>query len=270
MSRHWSSLAKKVFGRLLEKSTRAERLEQLYKGEDFLDAYREHTDTRVECDPHAAVGGMWEEIGRLQFEFLVNNGLRPDQRLLDIGCGTLRGGRHFIKYMNAGNYSGIDISPKAIEYGKHLVAQEGLSEKQPRLQVSRNKDLRFEEFDGEVFDYLLAQSVFTHLKPEHIEECFEHIGRIMKQDSIFFFTFNREDREFKQIGLKDFGYPFAFFQRLADEHGFDVRDRSADYSHPRGQHMAMLSKKSGGRHPDAPGRLRTSPNLTGPDRCDPV
>ena len=189
-----------------------------------------------------AVGGMWEEIGKLQFDFLVNNGLQSHHRLLDIGCGTLRGGRHFIKYLNAGNYSGIDISPKAIEYGKQLVEQEGLSEKQPRLLVSRNKNLKFKEFDGEVFDYLLAQSVFTHLKPEHIDECFQNISRIMNQDSVFLFTFSEESK-FKQTGLKDFCYPFSFFQCLADEHRFNLTDRSGDYEHPREQHMAMLSKK---------------------------
>jgi hypothetical protein len=38
------------------------------------------------------VGGLWEELGRLQFEFLVGAGLRPEMRLLDIGCGCPRGG----------------------------------------------------------------------------------------------------------------------------------------------------------------------------------
>ena len=247
MSRSLLSFAKRAFRRILGKSKRDKRLERLYlerlyERQGYLDAYSEHTDIRVERNPHAAVGGMWEEIGKLQFDFLVSNGLQPHHRLLDIGCGTLRGGRHFIKYMNAGNYSGIDISPKAIDSGKQLVEQEGLSEKQPKLVVSRNKDLRFKEFDGRVFDYLIAQSVFTHLKPEHIEECFQHISRLMNRDSVFFFTFN-EELEFKQADLKDFCYPVSFFQSLADEYGFNLRDRSEDYKHPRGQHMAMLSKK---------------------------
>jgi SAM-dependent methyltransferase len=230
-------MAKKLLSRLLH----GNRIKRLYNKKGYLDAYSEHTDIRVERDPHSAVGGMWEVTGRLQFDFLVNNGLKPHHRLLDIGCGTLRGGRHFIQYLNPRNYSGIDISPKAIEYGQKLVEQEGLSDKKPRLLVSRNKDLKFKEFDGEVFDYVLAQSVFTHLKPEHVEECFQHIGRIMKQESVFFFTYN-EAGEFIQTGLKDFRYPFSFFQSLAEKYGFDLKDRSKDYEHPRGQHMAMLSK----------------------------
>jgi SAM-dependent methyltransferase len=216
------------------------RIEKMYEKEDYLIAYSKHTDYRVERDPYSAVGGMWEEIGELQFEFLVNNSLQPNHKLLDIGCGTLRGGRHFIKYLKAEKYSGIDISPKAIEYGKQLVKQEGLAEKQPRLLVV--VELTFKEFDGEIFDYLLAHSVFTHLKPESIYECFQNIGKIMNQDSVFFFTY-KEASEFKQTGLKDFCYAFSFFQSLADKYGFNLMNLSGEFVHPRSQRMAMLSKK---------------------------
>ena len=56
------------------------------------------------------IGGHWEALGKLQFDYLVANGLKPGHRLLDIGCGTLRGGRHFIRYLAPGGYTGIDIS----------------------------------------------------------------------------------------------------------------------------------------------------------------
>lgn len=55
-----------------------------------------------------AVGGMWKEIGRLQFDFLVAHGLAPSHLLLDMGCGTLRGGLHFIRYLEPGHYWGVD------------------------------------------------------------------------------------------------------------------------------------------------------------------
>src|ERR1700745_2047005 len=32
------------------------------------------------------VGGLWEEIGTLQFEFMKRMGLRPESLLLDVGC----------------------------------------------------------------------------------------------------------------------------------------------------------------------------------------
>lgn len=38
------------------------------------------------------VGGMWDEIGKLQFNFLLSRGLRPEHVFLDIACGPLGGG----------------------------------------------------------------------------------------------------------------------------------------------------------------------------------
>lgn len=35
------------------------------------------------------VGGRWEETARAQMAALRDAGLRPDHRLLDIGCGSL-------------------------------------------------------------------------------------------------------------------------------------------------------------------------------------
>ena len=52
------------------------------------------------------VGGvddfLWTRIGELQFDFLRAQGLRPNHVLFDIACGALRGGVHFINYLDAG------------------------------------------------------------------------------------------------------------------------------------------------------------------------
>jgi cyclopropane fatty-acyl-phospholipid synthase-like methyltransferase len=204
-------IAKKAIKRLLIMNRSNPRVEKLYKEKPYLEAYSQHTDLRVETDSQAAIGGMWEEIGRLQFEFLITKNMQPHHNMLDLGCGTLRGGRHFIKYLQPGNYYGIDISPKTISSAKELVEQEGLSDKRPQLIVSESKNLKFAEFSGQQFDYILAQSVFTHLQPEHIKECFEHIGTIMRSNAAFYFTYNK-GKEYEQTGFKDFRYPFSYFE----------------------------------------------------------
>src|ERR1700680_1744351 len=65
----------------------------------------------------AYVGGRWEELGRLQFEFMVSRGLRPEHVLLDIACGALRGGVHFIGYLDSGNYLGLEKEKTLIRRG---------------------------------------------------------------------------------------------------------------------------------------------------------
>jgi SAM-dependent methyltransferase len=210
---------------------------RLYKRSDFLDAYRRHTDLRVQADPQDAVGGMWEEMGKLQIDFLITKGLKSHHKLLDIGCGTLRGGRHIIKYLDSGNYYGIDISKGAIDHARTLVNQENLNSKKPILIVNENMNLKFSEFEGNTFDFLLAQSVFTHLPPEHIEECLAHIREIMHEKSVFYFTYH-SGKKYSQKGSKGFRYPFCFFETLAGQFGFKLRDESKAYAHPRGQRMA--------------------------------
>ena len=63
------------------------------------------------------VGGLWNEVGSLQFEFLLKSGLKKSYCLFDIGCGSLRGGVHFIRYLNKGNYVGIDKNLCLIQAG---------------------------------------------------------------------------------------------------------------------------------------------------------
>ncbi len=215
------------------------KLEELYARHEYLDAYAAHTDARVKADPHSAVGGMWEEIGILQFEILVRHGLDPKHTLLDIGCGTLRGGRHFIRFLDVGNYTGIDISRAALEYAHLLVENEGLSGKKPRLMLNWEKSLHFSDLSKERFDFLLAQSVFTHLPREEIQKCFIGVRKIMHSESLFFFTFRARDRA-TRVGLKSFQYPFEFFENLASQHNFRLDDLSNDYPHPRRQAMALL------------------------------
>ncbi|MFS2295205.1 MAG: class I SAM-dependent methyltransferase, partial [Actinomadura sp.] len=65
--------------------------------------------------PEAAVGSRsherWLKLGQMQFDYLLEHGLKPGDRMLEIGCGNLRAGWRFIDYLDAGNYYGIDISP---------------------------------------------------------------------------------------------------------------------------------------------------------------
>ncbi|GAH82205.1 unnamed protein product, partial [marine sediment metagenome] len=58
----------------------------------------------------AAVGppDKYDIIGALQFRIMVAEGLRDSHTLLDIGCGSLRGGRLFLVYLRPSRYFGIE------------------------------------------------------------------------------------------------------------------------------------------------------------------
>ena len=188
---------------------------KLYETLPYLEAYAAHTDSRTIEDPHEAVDGKWKELGCLQFDYLFANDLKPESKLLDLGCGTLRGGRHFIRYLDIGNYVGTDISGRAIEYGRRLVVTERLAAKEPRLIHRRPGEAFFADLDDASFDFILAQSVFTHLPAELIQQCFASVQGIMRESGIFFFTFQCEVKH----GIrnpKDFAHSSKFFASVAE------------------------------------------------------
>jgi hypothetical protein len=48
-----------------------------------------HIRSQVNAGRHReVVGDLWDELGNLQLAFLRKHGLRPEHRLLDIGCGS--------------------------------------------------------------------------------------------------------------------------------------------------------------------------------------
>lgn len=62
------------------------------------------SDDQIEAAEHRKfVGSYWEQIGMLQFHFLINAGLKPYYRILDPDCGALRGCINFIRYLDDEN-----------------------------------------------------------------------------------------------------------------------------------------------------------------------
>jgi len=141
----------------------------------------------IEAGEHRTfVGGLWDEMGALQFEFLKAHGLQPGQRLVDVGCGALRGGVHFIRYLEPGLYHGIDINASLIEAGTREIAQLELDAKAPRLLV--NDRFELSRFDTR-FDCAIATSVFTHLPLNHILRCMVEVRKVLNPGARFHATF---------------------------------------------------------------------------------
>jgi cyclopropane fatty-acyl-phospholipid synthase-like methyltransferase len=149
--------------------------------------WRELNPLAVKLKMHRGlVGGRWDEIGRLQFDFMVSQGLTPASKLLDVGCGALRGGVHFVGYLDDGNYYGIDINKSLLKAGKQELRESGLGAKQVHLQ-------RTDRFDatgfGVQFDFGIAVSLITHLCANQIIYCFQQMRRVMHERSSFYFTY---------------------------------------------------------------------------------
>jgi SAM-dependent methyltransferase len=193
--------------------------------------------------PHyrAFVGqpGRYDLLAALQFNLLTLLGLREYHSLLDIGCGSLRAGRLFIPYLLPGNYCGIEPERWLIEEAvtKEL-GQDLVRIKRPSF--SFDGDFKLGTF-GRRFDYVLAQSIFTHASPAQIARCLEEARSVMGPASVFAATYLKGDTDYDG---SDWVYPDCVpyrettMQRMAADGGLACTP--FNYPHPGGVDWVLL------------------------------
>ena len=138
----------------------------------------------------SAVGpeDQYDLIGGLQFKVLYELGLRDNNRMLDIGCGSLRAGRLFIPYLNAGNYYGIEPDADLVTAGiDNEIGSDLMGLKYPKFDFNDEFNLRCFG-NGAMFDFILAHSIFTHAPPNDIYTCFMEAKLVLKPTGKFITT----------------------------------------------------------------------------------
>lgn len=202
------------------------------------------------------IGGLWDELGQLQFDFLTSQGLRPSHTLLDVGCGSLRGGVKFIPYLEPGRYWGIDKDPTLLQVGWDIeLAKGGLTARQPREQLVCLDDFQFSSL-GIQFDYAIAQSVFTHMPLNRIRRCLARLAPATRQGGRFYATYfeisKSQDREAAQVhsvGGATSHSDRAFYHYSRRDMDFVIEDlpwavdHIGDWGHPRDQKMLLFIKQ---------------------------
>ena len=201
----------------------------------YLINYAKDTDSRVIINPHDAVGGLWNELGLLQFETLKSHDLKACHRVLDFGCGTLRVGRFLIPYLKPGYYTGLDISSEAIRYAK-------LEHPEANLYQVNSDFLAFlTNIKNTRFDYIWCHSVFTHLPPIHMEYTLSGLLMLLTPETKLFFTYQESEK--RMGGLTSWRYPLQDFQDVIGQTlGNNYMIEKCDYAHPRGQVLIKVTK----------------------------
>jgi cyclopropane fatty-acyl-phospholipid synthase-like methyltransferase len=129
----------------------------------------------------------YDLVAAMQFNLLTHLGLREHHKLLDIGCGSLRAGRLFIPYLLAGKYYGLEPDRWLLNEGVNReIGRDLIKLKQPVFDHN-------EEFDltvfGCQFDFILAQSIFSHASPGQISRCLKKAREVMHRESKFCATY---------------------------------------------------------------------------------
>lgn len=187
------------------------------------------------------IGGKWKQLGRLQFAFLLHEGLRPDHRLVDVGCGSLRAGVYLIPYLKAGHYMGIDQEALLIRRGIEDELGRALYDaKRPEFVVSSG--FEFEKFDDRP-DFAIAQSLFTHLARQDIERCLGRLREVIKPNGRFYATIFEADAPVanpeRSHPHRRYEYTASEMRTLARETGWEMT-RLGGWEHPRDQKMLLF------------------------------
>lgn len=183
----------------------------------------------------------------LQFEFLKNQGLKAKHKFLDVGCTWLRGGIEFIRYLAKKNYFGIEKSIGRINLAASALKDQDLLFKEPNLALGDNYDLSV--FGKREFNFVLANSVFTHILPKQIELCLRKIIPALSKNGKFYATFFecsvikgvKDDMDWKGYYI-EVRYPFNFFEDICQEIGNVKVDYIGEWGQIQGQKMMVFRK----------------------------
>ncbi len=131
----------------------------------------------------------FERVGRLQLITLLREGLEPRSRVLDIGCGCLRGGYWLIHFLEPDRYCGIEPNRAMLDAGlTHLLEPEERERKRPRFD--HNADFDTSVF-GETFDVFLARSIWTHASKDQIRTMLDGFVRDTADHAVFLTSYLR-------------------------------------------------------------------------------
>ena len=151
------------------------------------------------------------------FTYLKTKGLKPEHRFLDYGCGVMRTGLYVAKYLNPGNYVGVDISAERLRLGRMLAEKHGLPPDHYKLITVT--DCHVEELAGYEFDYIWVHSVISHMPPDEVRLALTNLRPLLANGGQIIFDFRKGDR-LKRKFLKDWCYPTELMQRVCEDAGY--------------------------------------------------
>lgn len=197
----WRALEKRIERHALARQLsiwwadrRARAWQKRNPGKPFSDYYVDHVRSHLSRGrPHPTLGnqGFTDEVGnrvewdRANFAERGRNawheyrraGVLPGMRCVDYGCGSLRVGQHAIRFLDVGNYWGIDVTQSFIEEGRALVDPALLADKRPRLSLI--EDGLIDLIGVWRPDFIFSHTVIQHVPEAELAIYFDRLARMM-------------------------------------------------------------------------------------------
>ena len=150
----------------------------------------------------------------------------------------IKGGTHFIKYLNAGHYLGIDKNRSWVEAGiQNELGKDLYEEKIPEFVITDK--FEFKKFSKKP-DFAIAQSLFTHLRKKDIALCLKKLREHVNAGCRLYATFFESNVEKKDKGKSHSHRNFHYTKQQMCELGEQYRWKPkyiGNWQHPSGQMM---------------------------------
>lgn len=180
---------------------------------------------------------VFKENGDEFFRHYVELGaLKPHERMLDVGSGVGRKTLPLISYLNEqGSYEGIDIVARGVEWCAKKYTPRFPNFRFQLIDVYNNlynprgqhraREYRFPFPTGD-FDFVVMNSVFTHMMAEDVENYLAEVARVLKIGGrclISFFLLNPESLQLIAAGKSaldlchDFGPARAVSREMPED-----------------------------------------------------
>jgi len=203
--------------------------------------------------------GNFKAIGNAYLKIFIDIcDLKPNARVLDVGCGIGRMAIPLTKFLSKnGSYEGFDVVSIGINW-----LRENISPKYPnfRFKLANVYNKKYNPkgqykahkykfpYEKESFDFVFATSVFTHMLPQDVNNYISEISYVLRRKGsclITFYLLNSESLDliekekstlnFKYI-LKEYGtidsniperaiaYDESFIRSLCIKYGLNIKE----------------------------------------------
>lgn len=194
--------------------------------------------------------GDFINSGKQLAKLCIEHGnIKPDAKVLDVGCGIGRLAVALTKYLSPqGNYYGFDVVEDGIKWCRSTITPS-----YPNFEfryIPLRNDLynldakaRAEEFNfpytSHQFDLVVLTSVFTHMQPAEVSHYLTEIKRVLKPGGIClatFFVIDQETLEYirHKPDVMQFNYEFDTHYL----HDKNVKDANIAFKWPVLQQMS--------------------------------
>ncbi|KAL0393401.1 UNVERIFIED_CONTAM: hypothetical protein Slati_4306300 [Sesamum latifolium] len=180
--------------------TRQQQLQDLlqFKGISHYEGESADNHTALPCpgellveEHHSNYGEPWAG-GRDVFEFLAESAhLTPSSKVLEIGCGTLRVGLHFIRYLDPGHFHCLERDELSLMASlRYELPSQGLLSKRPL--IVKGEDMDFSKFGSDtMYNLIYASAVFLHMPDKLVWVGLERLaGRLQPLEGRIFVSHN--------------------------------------------------------------------------------